>query len=78
MGESGLIVAASNTSAEKPSTTPPVRAPFCEPSELNKVTPMSEILVVEDGFMKPGMISVRNYDETPVPPRVTVACVAVI
>lgn len=78
MGESGLILAASITSAEKPSTIPPVSAPFCDPKVLNMVTLMSEILVVEEGFLKPGMISVRNCDEAPVPPSVTVACVPVI
>jgi hypothetical protein len=42
------------------------------------VTPISLILVVDDGTTKPGMMSVRNYEEAPVPPKVIVACVAVM
>ena len=73
IGERGLILAASITSAVKPSTIPPVRAPFWALSMLNMVTPMSVILVLDDGILKPGMIRVRNCEDAPVPPRVTVA-----
>lgn len=59
-GERGLILAASITSAVKPSTMPPVRAPFWLLSVLNMVTPMSAILVLDDGILKPGIIRVRN------------------
>jgi hypothetical protein len=31
------------------------------------------ILVLDDGILKPGMIRVRNCEDAPVPPRVTVA-----
>ena len=60
MGARGLILAASITSAVKPSTIPPTRAPFGLLSELNMETPMSLILVLDDGILKPGMIRVRN------------------
>lgn len=73
IGERGLILAASITSAVKPSMIPPVRAPFWVLSKLNMVTPMSLILVLDDGILKPGMIKVRNWEDAPVPPRVTVA-----
>ncbi len=73
IGERGLILAASITSAVKPSMIPPVRAPFWALIALNMVTPMSEILVLDDGILKPGMIRVRNWEDAPVPARVTVA-----
>jgi hypothetical protein len=78
IGERGLILAASITSAVKPSMIPPVRAPFWLLSTLNMVTPMSLILVLDDGILKPGIIRVRNCEDAPVPPRVTVAYVPVI
>jgi hypothetical protein len=37
------------------------------------VTVMSDILVVDEGTMKPGIMRVRNYEDAPVPPRVIVA-----
>jgi|LauGreDrversion4_2_1035121.scaffolds.fasta_scaffold286962_1 hypothetical protein len=60
MFERDLIDAASITSAVKPSIIPPMRAPFCLPVESNMATPMSLILVFDDGIIKPGMIKVTN------------------